>query len=237
MSISRNQLQALREGFFDKIEGGDYSIVNKDELPILEKVLFEYGVAFNKAIQDNLEKTGSISSGALAEPSQPVITKFGNSYILNLGYPTGSKQLEYYDFINKGVKGYDSGSPSNTPYSFKNPYPNRKMAANIFAWLNKARKSVRADSVNTNKKGEVSKTESKRQSLKKIVSEAENKKRLAYAISSSIKKKGIQATNYIDNSIAQVFNNKFMQDITYAIMADYSVKAFGAISKDIKDKK
>lgn len=237
MSISRNQLQALRDGFFDRIEGGDYSIVNKDELPILERVLIDYGVAFNKAVQDNLEKTGSISSGALAEPSQPVITKFGTSYILNLGYPTGSKQLEYYDFINKGVKGYDSGSPSNTPYSFKSPYPNRKMAANIFAWLNKARKSVRKDSVATNKEGKISKTETKRQALKKIVSEAENKKRLAYAISSSIKKKGIEPTKYIDNAIAQVFNNKFMQDVTYAIMADYSVKAFGSISQDIKDNK
>lgn len=237
MSISRNQIQALRDGFFDKIEGGDYSIVNKAELPILEKVLYDYGLAFNKAIQDNLEKTGSISSGALADPSQPVITKFGTSYVLNLGYPSGSKQIEYYDYINKGVKGYDSGSPSNTPYSFKSPYPNRKMAANIFAWLNNARKSVRADSVATNKKGKVDKTETKRQALKKIVSEADNKKRLAYAISSSIKKKGIEPTKYLDNAIAQVFNNKFMQDVTYAIMADYSVKAFGGISKEIKENK
>ncbi len=98
MSISRNQLKALRDGFFDKIEGGDYSVVNKDELPLLEKVLYEYGIAFNKAIQDNLEKSGSISSGALAEPSQPVITKFGNTYTLNLGYPTGSKQILLYHY-------------------------------------------------------------------------------------------------------------------------------------------
>ena len=237
MSISRNQLQALRDGFFNKIEGGDYSIVNKAELPILEKVLYDYGLAFNKAIQDNLEKTGSISSGALADPSQPVITKFGTSYVLNLGYPSGSKQIEYYDYINKGVKGYYSGSPGNTPYSFKSPFPNRKMAANIFSWLNNARKSVRADSVATNKKGQIDKTETKRQALKNIVSEAENKKRLAYAISSSIKKKGIEPTKYLDNAIAQVFNNKFMQDVTYAIMSDYSVKAFGGISKEIKENK
>ena len=236
MSISRNQLRALRDGFFDKIEGGDYSIVNKDELPLLEKVLYEYGIAFNNAIQDNLEKTGSISSGALAEPSQPVITKFGNTYTLNLGYPTGSKQIEYFDFINKGVKGYDSGSPSSSPYSFKSPYPNRKMAANIFAWLNKARKSVRTDSVATNKKGEVDKTETKRQSLKKVVSESENKKRLAYAMSSSIKKKGIAATKYFDNAIAQVFDNKFTQDVTYAIISDFAVKAGGKIAKEIKGK-
>ena len=236
MSISRNQLKALRDGYFDKIEGGDYSIINKDELPLLEKVLYEYGIAFNDAIQDNLERSGSISSGALAEPSQPVITKFGNTYTLNLGYPMGSTQIEYFDYINKGVKGYDSGSPSNTPYSFKSPYPNRKMAANIFAWLNKARKTVKADSVATNKKGEVSKTETKKQALKKIVSESENKKRLAYAISSSIKKKGIEQTKYFDNAIAQVFNNTFTQDVAYAIISDYAVKASAKISKEIKGK-
>lgn len=236
MSISRNQLKALREGFFDKIEAGDYSIVNKDELPLLEKVLYEYGVAFNDAIKDNLEKSGSISSGALAEPSQPVITKFGNTYTLNLGYPTGSKQIEYFDYINKGVKGYDSGSPSNTPYSFKSPYPNRKMAANIFSWLNKARKSVKADSVATNRKGDIDKSDTKRQALKKIVSESVNKKRLAYAISSSIKKKGIKTTNYFDNAIAQVFNDKFTQDVTYAIISDFAVKAGGRIAKEIKGK-
>jgi hypothetical protein len=237
VSISRNQLQALREGFFNKIKGGDYNVVKKDELPLLEKVLYEYGIAFNDAIQENLEKSGSISSGLLAEPSQPVITKFGNQYTLNLGYPLGSKQMEYFDFINQGVKGYDSGSPSNTPYSFKSPYPNRKMAANIFTWLNKARKSVRTDSVSTNKKGEIDKTETKRQSLKKVVSEATNKKRLAYAISSSIKKKGIEQTKYFDNAIAQVFNNKFTQDVAYALLGDYAVKASAKISKEIKDNK
>ncbi|CAB4153122.1 hypothetical protein UFOVP614_50 [uncultured Caudovirales phage] len=234
MSISKNQLKAIREGFFDKIEGGDYTVLNKDELPLLERVLYDYGLAFNDAIKDNLERSGSIATGKLAEPSQPVITKFGNQYTLNLGYPMDSKQIEYYDFINKGVKGYDSGTPGNTPYSFKSPYPNRKMAANIFSWLNNARKSVRADSVATNKKGEIDKSETKKQALKKILSESENKKRLAYAISSSIKKKGIEQTNYFDNAIKQVFNDKFMEDISYALLSDFAIKGAAKISKSIK---
>ena len=235
MSISKNQIKALRDGFLNKIGSGDYSVVDKNELPILEKVLYEYGIAFNDAIQDNLEKSGSIATGKLAEPSMPVITKFGNQYTLNLGYPMDSKQIEYYDFINKGVKGYDSGSPGNTPYSFKSPYPNRKMAANIFSWLNNARKKVSTDNVATNKKGQISATETKRQSLKKVLSESAKKKSLAYAMSVSIKKKGIKQTKYFDNAISQVFGKKFTEEIGYAIISDIAVKISGKLTKETKD--
>ena len=55
-------------------------------------------------------------------------------------------------------------------------------------------------------------------------------------MSSSIKKKGIAATKYFDNAIAQVFDNKFTQDVTYAIISDFAVKAGGKIAKEIKGK-
>jgi hypothetical protein len=228
MSISRNQIEALRKGYIQKIGSGNYSIVNTKDLPILEKVLAEYGLDFNNAIVANLEKSGSISKGKLAEPSMPVVTKFGNQYVLNLGYPVGSEQIKYYDYINEGVKGYKSGQPSNSPYSFKNAFPNRKMAANIFSWLNTARKSSRADNVST------SPTQAKRQRLKKVLSEAENKRKLAYAISSSIKSKGIKQTKYFDNAISQVFDNKFTKDVAYAIISDMSVKIYGKLKKENK---
>lgn len=234
MSISKNQIEALRKGYIQKIGSGDYSIVNTKDLPILEKVLAEYGLLFNDAIVANLEKNGNIDKGKLAEPSMPVIKKFGNQYVLNLGYKIGSEQLEYYDFVNKGVRGFKSGQPSDSPYSFKNAYPNRKMAANIFGWLNRSRKSSRADNVVSDGKGGISQTQVKRQRLKKILSEAENKRKLAYAIASSIKSKGIKKTSYFDNAISQVFNEKFTKDVAVAIVNDTMVKIYGNLQKENK---
>ena len=236
MSISRNQIEALRDGYIQKIGSGDYKVLNTKKLPILEQTLLEFGLDFNKAILDNLEKSGSIASGKLTEVSFPTITKFGTQYILALGYPADSEQIKYFDFINKGVKGKVSGSPSDTPYAYKTIYPNRKMAANIFTWLNKARKSVRTDNVTTSRDGGESPTQAKKQGLKKLLTDAKNKRALAYAISVSIKKKGIKQTKYFDNAVAQVFDKKFTDAVAYAVISDAAVRIAANITKESKAK-
>jgi hypothetical protein len=236
MSISRNQIEALRDGYIQKIGSGDYKVLNSKKLPILEQTLLEFGLDFNNAILDNLEKSGSIASGKLTEVSFPSITKFGTQYVLNLGYPADSAQIKYFDFINKGVKGKTSGSPSDTPYSFKSIYPNRKMAANIFTWLNKARKSVRTDNVTTSKDGGESPTQKKKQALKTMLTTASNKRTLAYAISVNIKKRGIKQTKYFDNAVAQVFDKKFTDAVAYAVISDAAVRISANITKESKAK-
>jgi hypothetical protein len=236
MSISRNQIEALRNGYIQKIGSGDYKVLNTKKLPILEQTLLEFGLDFNKAILANLEESGSVASGKLTEISLPTITKFGTQYILNLGYPAGSEQIKYFDFINKGVKGKVSGSPSDTPYAFKSIYPNRKMAANIFTWLNKARKSVRADNVTTSRDGGESPTQKKKQALKSIVTSAKNKRGLAYGISVNIKKRGIKQTKYFDNAVAQVFDKKFTDAVAYAVISDAAVRIAANITKESKGK-
>jgi hypothetical protein len=236
MSISRNQIEALRNGYIQKIGSGDYTVLNSKKLPILEQTLLVFGLEFNDAILANLEKSGSIASGKLTEVSFPTITKFSTKYVLNLGYPSGSEQIKYFDYINKGVKGKISGEPSDSPYSFKTIYPNRKMAANIFTWLNKARKSVRTDNVTTSRDGGISPTQKKKQALKTILTTASNKRALAYAISVNIKKKGIKQTKYFDNAVAQVFDKKFTDAVAYAVISDTAVRIAANITKETKGK-
>jgi hypothetical protein len=236
MSISRNQIEALRNGYIQKIGSGDYKVLNSKKLPILEQTLLEFGLDFNDAILANLEKSGSIASGKLTEVSFPTITKFGTKYVLNLGYPSGSEQIKYFDFINKGVKGKISGEPSDSPYSFKTIYPNRKMAANIFTWLNKARKSVRTDNVTTSRDGGESPTQKKKQALKTMLTTASNKRALAYAISVNIKKRGINKTKYFDNAVSQVFDKKFTDAVAYAVISDAAVRIAANITKESKAK-
>ena len=120
MSISKAQIQALRSGFLQSIGDTAYNVVKAEDLPILEKTLALYGKEFNDTIVKILDKDNITSSGKLAEPAMPIISKFGTGYILSLGYEPGSEASKYYDFVNKGVKGTKNlKADSKTPYAFK----------------------------------------------------------------------------------------------------------------------
>lgn len=215
--MTRQQAQFIREQFLNRF-GDRYTIVNQNDLPIIQQVLNQAGLDFNKSITENLEAGGNISSGKLADVSVPIIRQNGSDYILQVGYPVGSEQLKYYDFLNKGVKGVGGKNAmlknNSGKYSFKSKYPNRKMAASIFSWLNKARKSIRADRV------DVSNTQRRRRSLANVLDEATNKKRLSYAISSAIKRDGIKATYYFDKAIEQNFGKEFKDALSIALGGD-----------------
>ena len=88
------------------------------------------------------------------------------------------------------------------------------MAANIFSWLNKARKTVSADKL------DLSQVQKKKRKLKQVLTEADNKKRLAYAISSAIKRDGIRATYYFDRAIKENFGKDFKDALAEALGGD-----------------
>ena len=222
MSIAKAQIQALRAGFIQSIGDTGFGIVNAEDLPILEKTLALYGQAFNTAIGANLQKSGSISSGKLAEPAMPIITKFGNSYVLSVGYEQGSEQDKYFRFVNKGVKGVggEGARPKQNTgeYSYKTKYPNKKMATNLLLWLRKSANASR------NEKVTITKTQRKRKKLSNVVSQADSLKSLAYAMSAAIKRDGLKATFFFDKAIKEVFNKDFIADIALAIGGDVQIQ-------------
>ncbi len=222
MSIAKAQIQALRAGFIQSIGDTGFNIVNAQDLPLLEKTLALYGQAFNTAIGANLQKTGSISSGKLAEPAMPIITKFGNSYVLSVGYEQGSEQDKYFRFVNKGVKGVggEGARPKQNTgeYSYKTKYPNKKMATNLLLWLRKSANTSR------NEKVTITKTQRKRKKLSNVVSQADSLKSLAYAMSAAIKRDGLKATFFFDKAINEVFNKDFIADVALAIGGDVQIQ-------------
>lgn len=222
MSIAKAQIQALRAGFIQSIGDTGFGIVNAQDLPLLEKTLALYGQAFNTAIGANLQKSGSISSGKLAEPAMPIITKFGNSYVLSVGYEKGSEQDKYFRFVNKGVKGVggEGARPKQNTgeYSYKTKYPNKKMATNLLLWLRKSANASR------NEKVTITKTQRKRKKLSNVVSQADSLKSLAYAMSSAIKRDGLKATFFFDKAIKEVFNKDFIADVALAIGGDVQIQ-------------
>jgi hypothetical protein len=221
VSITRAQIEQLRNGFVQSL-GGGFNIVNPNDLPILERVLAIYGEAFNNRVTEILDKENITSSGKLADPAQPIITKFGTGYVLSLGYEPGSEASKYYDFVNKGVKGTKNVKADNkTPYSFKTT----SKAVNISAiekWLgyNKL-KSVsvsRYTRLGTERKG------------------IEGKKSLAWAIARSIHTKGLKSTHYFDRAVAQIFNKEFIQNLAVALGGDVQIQIKEAVNGNNNNK-
>ena len=104
-----------------------------DTLPFVEQTILNYAAKFILQVQDNLRNANKVDTGTLStDIAQGDIIKQGASYSLDIGYPVGSDGARYYDFVNKGVKGFKSGTP-NSPYRFRSAYPsiNGKMVTSI----------------------------------------------------------------------------------------------------------
>ena len=219
--MTRAQAQFVREQFLNRFQGS-YNIINRDELPVLERILYDAGLEFNDTIRKNLEKAGAISSGQLADVNAPQVYKDGDGYVLGVGYPLGSKQMKYYDFVNQGVKGVGGKNakpkPSSGKYRFKNRGVSFFMANAITRWLANAKKKVSADKI------DLSKVAKKSRKLSKMVDAATSRRRLSFAISSAIKRDGIRGTYYFDRAVNKVFNNEFKQAIETAIGADIIIQ-------------
>ena len=222
MSISRAQIEALRNGFIQSIGSSAFSAVKPGELPVLEETLALYGKAFNDALVKILDQDNITSSGRLAEPALPIITKFGTGYVLSLGYEPGSEASKYYDFVNKGVKGTKNvKADSKTPYAFKS---NKKAVpvSQIEKWL----------SYNKLKSVSVSRYTRLGTERKAI----EGKKSLAFLIARSIHRKGLKSTHYFDRAVAQIFNKEFIQNLAVALGGDVQIQIKQAVNGNNNNK-
>jgi len=107
------------------------------ELPFIEKTMIAYAAKFIIQVQKNLQSTNKVDTGRLERDIQEgSLIKQGGSYSIDVGYPASSEGAKYYDFVNKGVKGFKSGTP-NSPYQFRSAYPsmNGPMVNAIQKWV------------------------------------------------------------------------------------------------------
>ena len=227
MSEAKAQAKALRDGFLKRI-GEQYNIVDSGiiDYPIAEQMLMFYGKLFNDEVQKNLTKSGSIASGKIGELVVPKVTKFGNDYEMWLGYDLDNPASVYYKYINKGVRGYggDNAKPkkvkSDSPYSYKTPYANKKMATSILKWYRLGKAKTFGE---TQKKG-LSKSQTKSKKLKKVVNKADSLKILAYATASAIKRDGLKTTSYFDNAVKTIFNKEFFTTMAFSFGGDVQLQ-------------
>jgi hypothetical protein len=217
--MNKAQAKALADGFMDSL--GEGGFVKGGNFSLLDTILLAYGKDFNEAVIQNLSKENIISTGALLDIPLPKVYKTAKGYTLEIGYEIGSNQYKYFDYINKGVKGFGGKNAklkrTTGDYTFKNAYPNRKMALSIFKWLNTARKK-------TSKYAPISGLERKRKKLTNVLNESQNKRKLAYAISAGIKKNGIRATFFYDRAKQIVYSKDFRDAIAEVLVGEFDVQ-------------
>jgi len=225
MSEAKAQAKALKDGFLKTI-GDQYNLIDPTEFPVAEQMLMFYGKQFNDEVQKNLTKSGSIASGKIGDLVVPKVTKFGNNYEMWLGYDKDNPASVYYKFINKGVRGYggENARPkkvsSNSPYEYKTPYPNKKMATSILQWY----RLGKAKTTNETQTKKLSKTQRKNKKLKQVVNKADSLKTLAYATAAAIKRDGLKTTSYFDNAVKAVFNKEFFATMAAAFGGDVQLQ-------------
>jgi hypothetical protein len=210
VSIAKAQIREIQQSFIQSIGDTEFDKVNPKDLPILERVLAIYGQAFNTRITEILDNENITSSGKLANPAEPILTKFGTGYILSVGYEQGSEQDKYFRFVNKGVLGTSNEKADpKTPYKFDkaNKYVN---IGAVEKWL----------SYNKLKTVAVKKYTKLGVEAKAI----ESKKSLAFVIARSIHRKGITSTYYFDRAVAQIFNKDFVADVALAVGGDVQIQ-------------
>ena len=188
-----------------------------DTLPFVEQTILNYAAKFILQVQDNLRKANKVDTGTLStDIAQGDIIKQGASYSLDIGYPVGSDGARYYDFVNKGVKGFKSGTP-NSPYRFRSAYPsiNGPMVTAIQKWVKRNALSSRREDQRFNLSG--------LQKKRKSVAQLNTGRTTAYLIARKIKQRGLPKTGFFDDAIDEVFNQQFYDKMGQAIGADVRV--------------
>jgi hypothetical protein len=216
MSISKAQAKAIADGFLNTL--GEKPM-KEGELPVIERLLKDFGADFILTAQKNLRANNSIASGKIND-IRLQFTKFNTSYTLSLGYPKSEPASKYFDFVNKGVKGTKNiKADSKTPYKFNTSKKSIPISV-VEGWL--GYNKLKVVSVKPYRKLGV---ESKA---------IDTKKSLAYVIARSIHRKGIKSTHYFDNAAKETFGKNFYEIMEAALGKDIQIK-IKQIGKEISN--
>jgi len=162
----------------DSVGSSDWSGVGVP-LNNVEAVFAEFAQEFIAQASNNLQKAGAVSSGELISSM-----KFNISPV-NQGYRLTITMADYWDFVNKGVKGVKSSEKSpNSPYSFKTLTVGYQMAHSIQKWA--ARHNLKAV-----KQNKVFKN-------RRVKTFTDTSEEIGFAIAMGIKKHGLKATYFYD---------------------------------------
>ena len=177
-----------------------------NELSDIEKMMSDYITKFLNAASDNLNKNQSVTTGNLLDSLNFNIESTKAGYTINF------TALDYYKFVDKGVRGAGASRKNNTsPYKFKFITPSKSHVTAIEKWIIRNRLTATARDVN--RYGRTGRE-------RKAIAPTKGRKTLAYIIAKSIKRDGLYETGFWTDA----FNDTFK---------DFGVKMSEALGKTI----
>lgn len=214
-SIKQVQAEAIAEGFLDKLAADNQDYQQLKQYPVLKKMILLASEAFVDTALEELERQGKVNTGGLADglSSTDVLEK-PEGYEVEVGYDPNDPSSKYYDYVNKGVRGWKSGRP-NSEYKFTKSNPVPKMVSAIELWI----KGRGLQGRNELRKG-MNANQRKNRSIADV---ADQKKSLAYVFARSIKRKGIKYSGFFDKAVQAQFGKEFNQAVAKAIGGDLRV--------------
>ncbi len=186
-SIQKAQAAALSElgGI-----GENKNLFSPVTLSVVEKVLAQYGAEFAIKVREKLNQAQNVASGKLSDNITPEIVTEATSVVLKI------RLLDYYDYVNKGVKGVKSSrNAPGSPYQYKNLGMSQEGRTSLRKYIESGRAKINTAQ---NQKGGLIGNEKKKKSL--IDAKVDT---LAYLI----KAFGIKGSKYFEKAFNETFKD------------------------------
>jgi hypothetical protein len=192
-SIGKVQQAALDE--LESLASVSRSDIGDVELTVTERILTEYGAEFKLLLEQLIKSKQITASGNLADISNPEVVTATGATTLTL------RMVDYYDFVNKGVRGVKSSrNAPNSPYKFKNYGVPDSMRQNLTKYVQSGRAKI-SNVRNDRALGTGLERKGVRASSRPTIAQQVNT--LGYLI----KAYGIKERGYFDEAFDKVFGN------------------------------
>jgi len=193
----------------DKAIGKIGSSKDQFEFFVASNVLEQYGVEFKKVLEDLMKQRQISASGELADSINPIVDSEGKKLTITM--------LDYYDFVNEGVKGVKSSKNASTsPYSFKNYGMSADGRASIKKYISSGKAKVSATEGDKARGIGLERKGVKFAKKKSLID------RQVDTLIYNIKKYGIKKTDYFTDAFEKVFAN-WEQDMAEAMGEDVAL--------------
>jgi hypothetical protein len=217
-SLKSIQAELLNESLLNDLGNDRTSYADINTLPVIEQLLIKTVGNFLLQVEENIKASNKVDTGRLTEElaKSDLISNKG-FYSIEAGYPLTSKAADYASFVNQGVKGFTSGEPSDSPFSFKSARPRYDgvMVDAMLQWIRRNGVSNR----NEDQRTDLSQLQTKRQSVGKIDVERQG----AFLAASGVKQRGLPKTDFFTSAVRQYFGDEFVAAVGSAFLSDVRV--------------